>query len=172
MDQQKIITTVTRKRVFSEADSGIYPLTTTTNLLTKTTSTNKKTRKQRRLCKRKESLTNDETQQEITKLESKFDEISEKHSQLTDRVQTLISEKEQMKKELLQLRSLIQRNEINQRKKILKQKKNNSNLLKFLILKGHILPSSQKGRKLVNNIMKHTLIQNEQRKKSNIIKKI
>ncbi|KAJ3425129.1 hypothetical protein M0812_27563 [Anaeramoeba flamelloides] len=170
MDQQKIITTVTRKRVFSEADSGICP--TTTNTLTKTTSTNKKTRKQRRLCKRKESLTNDETQQEITKLESKFDEISEKHSQLTDRVQTLISEKEQMKNELLQLRRLIHRNEINQRKKVFKQKKNNSNLLKFLILKGHILPSSQKGRKLVNNLMKHALIQNEQRVKSNIIKKI
>ncbi|KAJ6250507.1 hypothetical protein M0813_15993 [Anaeramoeba flamelloides] len=170
MDQQKIITTVTRKRVFSEADSGIYP--TTTNTLTKTTSTNKKTRKQRRLCKRKESLTNDETQQEITKLESKFDEISEKHSQLTDRVQTLISEKEQMKNELLQLRRLIHRNEINQRKKVFRQKKNNSNLLKFLILKGHILPSSQKGRKLVYKLMKQALIQNEQRKKSNIIKKI
>ncbi|KAJ3450347.1 hypothetical protein M0812_06521 [Anaeramoeba flamelloides] len=157
MDQQDLSTKNMRKRSFSEADSEISPLTTT--ILTKTANNNPKNFKQRRLAKRKGIGTNTKTQQEITKLESKFDEISEKHNRLASRVQILISEKEQMKNELIQLRRLIQRNEISQRKKILKEKKVTTNLLRFLILKGHILPSSQKGKELFNNLLKNSQIQ-------------
>ncbi|KAJ6243745.1 hypothetical protein M0813_22186 [Anaeramoeba flamelloides] len=156
MDQQNLFTNYSRKRSLSEADSEIYPLTITTKLLTKPTTNLPQTLKQRRLVNKTQTLTNSETQQEITKLESKFDEISEKHNQLANRVQILISEKEQMKNELIQLRKLVQRNEIKQRNQLTKEKKKTKNLLKFLILNGHILPSSQKGKKLFQNLIKNS----------------
>ncbi|KAJ6250813.1 hypothetical protein M0813_15629 [Anaeramoeba flamelloides] len=166
MDQQDLFTKSMRKRSFSEADSEICPQTTT--ILTKTANNNPHPFKQRRLAKRQDIGTNTKTQQEITKLESKFDQIFEKHSQLANRVQILISEKEQMKHQLTQLRRLVQQNEMKQRKKVLKEKKLTTNLLRFLIIRGHILPSSQKAKTLFNNLIKNTQTQkNNDRSQTN-----
>ncbi|KAJ3426332.1 hypothetical protein M0812_28786 [Anaeramoeba flamelloides] len=155
-----------RKRQFSEADIDLRSQHDL-GIENKPNKENRKKKKQlkntlykqrrllsrNQLCEEPNTQTTNETHEEILRLENKFVKMKEKHNQLSTKVKTLMEEKQLMKKELTNLRLVIEKNGRKQNRKQITQQNNFQNILKSLLFGGHIAFSNQTGKLFVKHLI-------------------